>query len=459
MNAPLRRLTIVVALAFLAGVVLSPRLWLSSRSFPLVPPLGWFPPVPPPLDWAWFAALLLLLVAIVLFPHARRLLVAFLVLMVLYCLGDQTRWQPWVYEYLVLLAVLACGPRDPQDSARRNACLNACRLVVAATYFWSGVAKLNVSFATEVFPWLMQPLLPEWVCYSLAGYQPPVVEIGLGVGLLLGPLRKVAVCLAVMMHVVILVCLGPLGHNWNSVVWPWNVASAVLVVLLFWRCRAAPLAILWPPNFPVARVVLLLFGVLPSLNVVDYWDHYLSMSLYSGNIPDAELSLGADAAARLPEHVQPLVTEGDDGRHRLDLDGWCIQELNVPAYPQHRFYLALARRVADLVGPDADVVLVIHQRPDRRSGQRQELRHDLGPEAQGRRPVGRNSSLTLCSACSAAVPADQDGAAFFWGGYSDSIGAQTVSTRSSNRSPISRSVTVPVRCGKLRTNLPKLKPS
>ena len=41
------------------------------------------------------------------------------------------------------------------------------------------------------------------------------------------------------------------------------------------------------------------------------------------------------------------------------------------------------------------------------------------------------------------VPAVHDGIDFLSGGYSDSIGPQTSSTRSVNRSPISRSVTSP----------------
>ena len=74
-------------------------------------------------------------------------------------------------------------------------------------------------------------------------------------------------------------------------------------------------------------------------------------------------------------------------------------------------------------------------------------------------PSGRYSSLTLLLAISGGACAVQVGIGFLSGGYSDSIGPQTSSTRSVNRSPISRSVTVPFRCGNVRTNWPKLKPS
>jgi hypothetical protein len=77
----------------------------------------------------------------------------------------------------------------------------------------------------------------------------------------------------------------------------------------------------------------------------------------------------------------------------------------------------------------------------------------------GLRPSGRTSSFALCVACSMGVPALHGGIGAFPGGYSDSMGCQTLSTLPSNRSPISRSVTVPCRCGYLRTNAPKLNPS
>ena len=38
---------------------------------------------------------------------------------------------------------------------------------------------------------------------------------------------------AVAMHVFILAMFGPLGLNWNNIIWPWTVAMAVIDILLF----------------------------------------------------------------------------------------------------------------------------------------------------------------------------------------------------------------------------------
>ena len=36
--------------------------------------------------------------------------------------------------------------------------MNACRVIVAFTYLWSGLQKAHVSFARETYPWLIEPL-------------------------------------------------------------------------------------------------------------------------------------------------------------------------------------------------------------------------------------------------------------------------------------------------------------
>jgi hypothetical protein len=48
-------------------------------------------------------------------------------------------------------------------------------------------------------------------------------------------MRHVAVAIIVLMHCDILLELGPLGLNWNAVVWPWNVYCICLVLLMYER--------------------------------------------------------------------------------------------------------------------------------------------------------------------------------------------------------------------------------
>src|SRR5215472_13905963 len=96
--SPARRLLwlkIVTVIAFCAGLALSPHLWIGPRSYPLAPVLAVLPPDGGAAQ-ALYAALFVLAAAIILAPRPRILIAAFAAIVALFCLADQTRWQPWV---------------------------------------------------------------------------------------------------------------------------------------------------------------------------------------------------------------------------------------------------------------------------------------------------------------------------------------------------------------------------
>jgi hypothetical protein len=364
----------ILALAMLSGFLLSAKLWVSSRSYPLTPVSSLLPAVPPLLDALWFDALLVLLLGIAVAPGrwARVAILSFVGLAALLSLWDQSRWQPWFYQYLCLLAALGLCPWG-NTREQQQAALSACRLIVACTYFWSGLQKVNFRFVTEVYPWLMEPflrLLPDSARpFLLAGWQVPLVEMAIGLGLLFRPTRSVAVCAAVGMHLFLLRCLGPLGHNWNTVIWPWNIALILSVVVLFWRTPEVPFrAVVWPRGSIYARVILVLFGFLPALNFVGLWDSYLSAALYSGTALRGTIHISEEVRRRLPEGVEVFVSPASNGSHTVDVFTWAITELNVPPNPERRIYRHIARELGARAGDPAGVRLLIEERPHWRTG-------------------------------------------------------------------------------------------
>ena len=89
------RLKTAVSTGLLGGFLLSPKLWLSSRMYPLTPVARFLRPIPPPFDYAVFAVLLLLLAWIAVRASPAKEIAAFVALAALYGLCDQSRWQPW----------------------------------------------------------------------------------------------------------------------------------------------------------------------------------------------------------------------------------------------------------------------------------------------------------------------------------------------------------------------------
>ncbi len=148
-----------ITISMTCSIVLSWKLWLSSRLFPLAPVATFLPKIPFPVDVVWASALVGLLVSIAVFPRQGMLIFAFLGLAGLLTLWDQTRWQPWFYQYFFMLATIAhCGWGEGKMQRQRMA-LNTCRSIIIFTYVWSGLQKLNASFIQEAWPDLAGPLL------------------------------------------------------------------------------------------------------------------------------------------------------------------------------------------------------------------------------------------------------------------------------------------------------------
>jgi hypothetical protein len=370
------------ATGFLAGFMLSIKLWVSTRTYPLAPVLDVLAPVPYPFDYAWFAVLLALLLAILVWPRPRWALVAFVVLAALLALGDQSRWQPWFYMYLFIGSALTRYPWNNADvePGRREAVLNACRIVVAGTYFWSGLQKANYSFVFDMFPRLIDPLTPalpqsmrRWLW--VGGLAVPVLEAALGLCLLLPRTRKMGIVLAFATHGLILLCIGPWGHKWNSVVWPWNVAMPLLVLALFTRSASVSLRSLVSPRRAIHAAALVLFGIMPGLNFLDLWDSYLSASLYSANTLHGVLHVRPAMQQRLPEALRQRLLPTGEGSYQADLSEWSMDELNVPPYPERRVYRHIARQLLPHVTEPSELILEVWERPHPLTGERAATRY------------------------------------------------------------------------------------
>src|SRR5690349_12134927 len=205
----------------------SAPLWQNSRMFPVLPIAGWFPSLPAPWDLSLF---LLALASLALSCWRYRLGVGlFLASSLFLALVDQSRWQPWFYMYWVMLLLTL---------TRDTTAIAACRVALSAVYFWSGVQKFNSQYFDLVVPWFVTPAagwLPGFAATASqwAVAAAPGIEILIGIGLWFSRTRFIAVIAACTVHLSALIFLGPLGHQHNWIIWPWNLVMPALVIILF----------------------------------------------------------------------------------------------------------------------------------------------------------------------------------------------------------------------------------
>lgn len=323
----------VTALTLLLQLAISlPAWWPGARAFPQIPVLAAFP-----LDlgtWgngALFLGLVGALLALLIWPRARKWQLSVVILAGLLVLADVNRLQPWLYlDVILLCGMAACQAREKQA-------LLLVQMVVAGTWWWSGFMKLNPSFVTEFFPSLLQPFgLEGWgEAVPALAWGAASLECLAGLGMLWPRLRGWALGAALLVHGFALLTLGPLGHNWNMVVWPWNLGFLLLGTIAFCGRRER---IAWREvRFKPVLVVGMLCLVLPAMNLVGAWDHFLSGSLYSGRLPDAIFYYDQADRPQVPHSARPLVLQmRGTSEDFIPLEFWALAEMELPGYPEVR---------------------------------------------------------------------------------------------------------------------------
>jgi hypothetical protein len=385
---------VLLAATFL-GLLASAPVWANARAYPLLPIASWFPILPAPWDKGLFGAMLLALVLGCWFY--RWAVIMFLSASLFAFCEDQNRGQPWLYMYWVMLLLTLFPSPAP---------IAACRLAMSAVYFWSGLQKCHPRFFQVVPEWFVAPAtnwhLPS---FAIAGLHwsvaaAPFVEIAIGVALWVPRLRRPAILTVAALHLGALLFLSPLGHNYNWVVWPWNLAMIALICALFttgkfWQKSATDPVCASAPNPPQpdgrasvsrksgavassdigfaqtfaelrrskpALVLLALYSLLPILSFIGKWDSDFSFSLYSENQAAANVfvtkAFGERLPPRLRRYFQPFRPDYDpqhQGPYAFAFQAWCYEELHVPPIPEprnfrciFRFLRAYAREPEDL---------------------------------------------------------------------------------------------------------------
>jgi hypothetical protein len=356
----------IVMTAFCIGLSMSPALWTGPRSYPLAPVSQLFPALNGVVAFGLYATLFVLAAIAVVARRPRWPIAAFLAVIGVFCVADQTRWQPWVFQYSFLLAAMAAYPRKRLDVEGEKQALAMARLIVAGTYIFSGLQKINLNFMENDFPWLVQPItnaFPSSTSFlHVAGMAAPFLQFAFGIGLLTRRYRRASLILAVAMHMFILAMFGPAGLDWNNIVWPWTAAMAIFDILLFsnapefsWR------DIVWSGRNPGHMVAIILFAILPGLSFFNCWDSYLSSALYSGNLTEALIYVSDAGKASLPLAIASRLVRTSPDTNVLNLQRWAMEDLNVTPYPETRVYKAIAGRVCSDMGDPSQLVLVVRE--------------------------------------------------------------------------------------------------
>ena len=339
---------ILAILSTLSMMLYAPDLWITTKDFPVIPLFDWIPIPISPFDTI-FAGLFFIGQVIYIFKPKRWLGWVVLLLYLFLSLVDQNRLQPYFYQSaLTILAIVVY-----KEKTEAKKVLNTVILIFIATYFWSGVQKLNGIFYEEWLGALIKhfSFIPH-VILQYFTYAVPWIEAALGIFLLFNKTRKLAVIGIVSMHSIIIIMLLYLGYGFNVI--PWNIQNIFSTIIIFWMLKTNSvfdffLGILSPQK----GLIFIFTFILPLSNLFGYWDHLLSFSFFTSKLDYYYIQIDDSLKDKLPEGVKKYY-RSNENMTVIYLNEWAGDINKVLLFPQPR----VAKKVEQYVLSFADETTV-----------------------------------------------------------------------------------------------------
>lgn len=332
----------IISFFWLIGKVMSYKLWIEDRTYPTVPVFDFLGVFPDSVHLAIFGLSFLGMLYLVIFP-ASRIILGVIILEILSCLLDHTRWQPWEYMYVTIFLVYYLN----KDRINFFYLLN---LFFASFYIFTGLHKLQGGFIIIIwYDIILKGYLGfpteavNTVPILKSGYLIPLIEIFFGFGLVFFPRKRVFLYLAIITHLVILIVFGPFGLYRNIIILPWNVAL-VLILLITLPLHNRDMII--PRIIPKQAFWILMWFMLPFLSFYNLWSQFFSANLFSGKPVAMTIYLDKNNDKALQKYVVKNSRANNYGKsYELNIYDWAIEELNIVPIGEERYYRSLKDRI------------------------------------------------------------------------------------------------------------------
>tara|TARA_B100000809_G_scaffold264657_1_gene321077 strand:+ start:5221 stop:6366 length:1146 start_codon:yes stop_codon:yes gene_type:complete len=335
-------LRILAILGFISVSIYAPQLWINTKEFPVIPLIEGIYIANAPFD-TYIAYLFFGLLISQLFFQRKAIGLLIIGMYIYLCFVDQNRLQPYLYQSIITLLFIYIFPKE----GRERTIVFAISLLFFATYFWSGIHKLNEIFYTQWMHALSKhfSFIPKQLLLIFT-YAVPYVEALLGIGLFIDKIRKATILFIVGMHIIIIGLLFYLGYGYNVV--PWNLQNILSVFVLFWCYQTRNTAQTFFFNFNYKKGIVIIFTfLLPFSNLFGIWDHLLSFSYFTSKLNYYYIEINDDELKEnLPEHIKQFYRTVND-RTVIYPNEWAGEVNMVLFYPQDRCIHYLDRYLKD----------------------------------------------------------------------------------------------------------------
>jgi hypothetical protein len=360
----LLRVTLILSMA--VSMLLSFRLWGAERYFPMSPLIA-SEQIPAYVNALAAIVFMILLLASLFLKMQRTLLFLAFCCGVFLVLLDVNRLQHWFYIYNAMLLVFIVYNGRVDDPNKYTSFFIILQSILASVYFFSGFHQLNSLFIETDYSTVISPLKHlvsqrQFRFFQNMGVFVPYFLMFTGLGLIISPLRYLAITLATVMHLLLIIFLFPAGINANATLWFSNISFLVMVFLLF---SGKTKQRYFSPSFlfqrPLFYVMMVLFVVMPFFNVSGRWPDFLSSNIRTGNNQTAVISFNKKVYEDLPLYVKSFCQGGDMG-YVINYRQWCNHELGADCFPSEPVFRSIDTFVATQGGGNQATELVLRPR-------------------------------------------------------------------------------------------------
>lgn len=328
----------IIAFFWLITKVWSYKTWITDRIYPVIPPLDILKNVPGFVHVFLLGFSLLALLLILCVKENRLVLILLFLSELISCFLDTVRWQPWEYMYMCILLIMIIHFHKPKNV------LLLMHLFLVSIYIFSGLHKLNRGFLS--LAWMNMILIDFFglsmdtiLKYKLffVGLLIPATEILLAVLLLLSKSKRKISYVLIIIHLIVLIIIGPFGLQHNSVVWFWNLAMIGILLIMYVR-PIDPVTI----NFCRSNSYwLALWFIMPVFSFLGHWYQYFSFNLYSGKGEQIYMCF-----SKKEEELKPYFESETNsicpGKPCLNLQNWALSEIKSAPLPETEIYRKIA---------------------------------------------------------------------------------------------------------------------
>lgn len=353
----------ILLLAMLSTWLLSNKVWMTDRNFPLIPLFEGIPSLPSPIDYLMYSVMIVLGIYQLMYLENRNTKIALVAVLGFLMLGDQMRWQPYNVQYFLMVIGLFFYPKFKDELVR------VFQLLIVVFLIFSGIQEINTVFIEQIFPWMITPLATIFPAkvepFILAGgYIFPFISIAAGIGLLFEKSRQIAVYAGIAVQVFYFYALSPMGNDWNHAILPYNLAMAAFTYLLFFKMENDAKSILWSSKFRYHQVTLIFYAGLPLLSFVGLYDKMQSFNVYSGKALYAKIYVSEALVERLPDGVKRYVYRPFDSEPYIETTYWSADALKVSPYSERRVYEELERYICSFAEGECSAKLDVYSYED-----------------------------------------------------------------------------------------------